>query len=95
MRAKKRLEFSHGSIADMEAIKKYISADNPKAAERVINRMIEAADQLIDFPMMGRTGRKVGTRELIIPKYPYLMVYRLTAAKIIVIAVAHQSKKHH
>ena len=94
MSAKKRLEFSRSSIADIESIKQYISTVNPRAAERVINRMIKVADHLVDFPMLGRIGRKAGTREIIVPEYPYLLVYRLTASKVIIVTVAHQPKKH-
>ena len=78
----------------MAAIKQYIAADNPIAAEQVVTYIIATADSLSAFPLLGRMGRKAGTRELVVPQYPYLLVYRLTASKVTILTVAHQSRKH-
>jgi plasmid stabilization system protein ParE len=48
----------------------------------------------MDFPMLGHVGRRLGTRELVLSKYPYTIVYRLTVKKIIIAAVIHQSRKN-
>ena len=56
MAAKKQLEFSARSFANMEAIKLHIAADNPAAATRVIQSVLSASEELTDFPMLGHTG---------------------------------------
>lgn len=33
-----------------------------------------AADQLGEFPLLGRPGRIEGTRELIVPRTPYILI---------------------
>lgn len=93
MSEKKQLEFSLLSIANMEAIRLRIAADNPIAASRVIESVASTADKLMDFPMLGHIGRRPGTRELVLSKYPYTIVYRLTMKKVIIAAVIHQSRK--
>ena len=35
----------------------------------------EAPALLLEFPHRGRAGKKVGTRELVNPSLPYLIVY--------------------
>lgn len=70
MTTQKQLEFSHSSVADIAAIKRYLASDNPIAANQVVKRIIATADSLSVFPLLGRTGRKAGTRELVVPKYP-------------------------
>ena len=94
MSGKKQLEFSERSIANMEAIRLHISADNPIAANKVIESLTSTADKLMDFPMLGHVGRRLGTRELVLSKYPYTIVYRLTMKKVIIAAVIHQSRKN-
>ena len=44
--------------------------------------------------MIGHEGKRAGTRELVITKYPYTIIYRLTADKVRIVAVTHQSRKH-
>lgn len=93
MSVKKRLEFSARSLTNMEAIRLHIAADNPAAANRVTDSVFSAADELVEFPMLGRVGRRQGMRELVLAKYPYTLIYRLTPTKVLVIAVLHQSRK--
>ena len=94
MAAKRQLEFSARSLANMEVIKLHITADNPAAAIKVIQSVLSASEELIDFPMLGHTGQRTGTRELVLPKYPYTIIYHLTLKKIHIVAVAHQSQQY-
>lgn len=94
MGAKRRLEYSARSVANMEAVKLYISTDNPSAAVRVIQSMLAASEELLDFPLLGHPGQRAGTRELVLSKYPYTIVYRLTSDKVRIVAVLHHSRKH-
>ncbi len=94
MSARKLLEWSIRSLSNVEGIKEYIEANNPTAARKVLGEIRRAAHGLIDFPMIGHTGRRAGTRELVIDRFPYLIIYRLTVKKILIVAVIHQSRKH-
>lgn len=94
MVAKRRLEYSYAAGDDLESIQRYIAADNPKAAAQVIENIMAAADSLIDFPMLGKPWRRAGTRKLVLKKYPYSIIYRLTPVTVVVLTVAHQSRKH-
>ena len=42
---------------------------------RLVRTVYEAPALLLECPHRGRPGRKVGTRELVIPSLPYLIVY--------------------
>ncbi|MBI5439061.1 MAG: type II toxin-antitoxin system RelE/ParE family toxin [Nitrosomonadales bacterium] len=78
----------------MEVIKLHIAADNPVTATKVIQSVLSASEGLIDFPMLGHTGQRTGTRELALSKYPYTIIYRLASKKIHIVAVVHQSRQH-
>lgn len=94
MRAKKRLEWSRHAEHGLYSIHDYIAGDNQKAADSVVNHLLESAGRLIDFPMLGHEGRRAGTSELVLTKYPYTIVYRLTADKVRIVAVIHQARKY-
>jgi plasmid stabilization system protein ParE len=92
--AAKKLEWSARSVSNLAAIKGYISDDNPIAAELVIRSILSTADNLPEFPMLGPIGQRSGIRELVLAKYPYTIIYRLTVNKVFVVAVLHESRKH-
>lgn len=94
MAVKRRLEYTIAAGDDLESIQHYIEVENPKAAARVIENIMTAADSLIDFPLLGKPWRCAGTRKLVLTKYPYSIIYRLTPATVFVLTIAHQSRKH-
>ncbi|MCR4297679.1 MAG: type II toxin-antitoxin system RelE/ParE family toxin [Gallionella sp.] len=94
MAAKRRLEYAIAAGDDLESIQRYIEVENPKAAARVIENIMTAADSLIDFPLLGKPWRRAGTRKLVLTKYPYSIIYRLTPVTVFVLTIAHQSREH-
>ena len=94
MPGKKQLEWSRRAELNLDAIFDYIAADNLSAAENVIVLLLKTAERLANFPMMGHAGRRSGTREFVLTKYPYTLVYRLTASKVRIVAVLHQARQY-
>lgn len=92
--AKKLLEWSIRSQRHVLEIHDYIALDNPRAADRVLAEIRKAARGLIDFPLLGKIGEVAGLRELNLSKYPYTIAYKITASKIIIAGVVHQSREH-
>ena len=72
----------------------FIDSDSPGAADRLPQAVLSTAEGLADFPMLGHAGKRAGTRELVLSKYPYTIIYRLTLKKIGLVAVVHQSRQH-
>ncbi|MGZ8966527.1 MAG: type II toxin-antitoxin system RelE/ParE family toxin [Gallionella sp.] len=75
----------------MLKISAHISQDNPAAAQRVSKLITDSVDGLLDFPMLGKPWLKVGTRKLVLPKYPYSIIYKLTPEALFVLAIDHHS----
>jgi len=94
MSEKKLLEWSIRSRNNVADIQDYLNGKNPAAAAQVLGEIRQSAKCLRDFPMMGHSGRRAGTRELVLSKYPYILIYRLTSVKVAIIAVLHQRQKH-
>jgi toxin ParE1/3/4 len=92
--ATKTLEWTIRAQRHVLEIHDYIALDNPKAAERVLLAIRKAADSLLDFPMIAPASEVAGLRELNMTKHPYTLAYKLTASKIFISSVIHQSRAH-
>jgi plasmid stabilization system protein ParE len=55
----------------------------------VAAQILGSVELLATQPQMGRPGRVVGTRELIVPNTPFLIPYRVRARRLEIIAVFH------
>ena len=77
---------------DLFALTDYIAEDNPQAALRVYDSIRKTVNRLATFPQSGRTGRVEGTRELVIPGLPYIVVYSINGQDVKVWAVYHTSR---
>jgi toxin ParE1/3/4 len=71
----------------------YVLAENPSAAEKQLEIVLQAVEQLANFPEMGRLGRVDGTRELVIQGTPYIVAYRLRGATVRVLALLHGARR--
>jgi toxin ParE1/3/4 len=70
----------------------HIAADNLGAAARLDELFSVAAAKLTDFPMLGRTGKIPGTRELI-PHESYRLVYEIEGDIVWVLALVHTARQ--
>lgn len=94
MSAKKRLEFTARAFHNIAAAEAYIAKDNPAAAQKVVEAIYKTAEKLESFPDLGKPGRVPGTRELPLAKYPYILVYRNKASRVVVYSVLHQARQY-
>jgi len=67
----------------------YIFERNPEAATRVYDAIVGQIMSLRDFAYRARPGRVPGTRELVIQKYPYIVVFEVTADEVTILHVNH------
>ncbi len=81
------------ALADLATIVQYIAERNPAAA-RQMKALIEAAVlPLAEHPHLYKAGRVPGTREVV--AHPnYLIVYRVAADRIEVVAVVHARQQY-
>ena len=81
------------AINDLIEIRKYIAEDNPAAAQNVASKIKEATSLLKEHSAAGRSGRIEGTRELVIPEFPYIIPYRVRNGEIEILRVLHNARK--
>ena len=86
--------WSPEAIEDLNSLRAYIAQDNPSAARGVVLHIMDSVEQLLpDNPQMGRPGRVPGTRELVIPKTPFIVPYRLQRNVIQILRVYHGARR--
>lgn len=89
-----RLRWTRRADRDLDEIAAYIGQDNPAAAARVILELIDQAETLLpNHPAIGRPGRVLGTRELVIGSLPYIIAYRARDPDIDILRVLHASRR--
>ena len=81
------------ALADVTEIHRYVAADNPGAAARVVERIQAAIRLLAEMPHSGRAGRWPGTRELVIPRTPYVVPYQVQGDIIEILRVFHGARR--
>ena len=84
-----QIRLTKPSERDLSSIEEYISQENPKAAIQTVLRVLNAIEGLATFPDMGRPGRILGTRELVISGTPYIAIYKVRDKTIWVLRVLH------
>ena len=81
------------ALNNLDEIAKYISQESSHAAQQVVDLIIEQVNQLTAQPALGRSGRVVGTRELVVINTHYLVPYRIKNNKVQVLRVFHTSRR--
>jgi toxin ParE1/3/4 len=78
---------------DIHAAYIYYAERNPDVAGRIVRSIHDAIIGLAQFPVMGREGIVPGTRERILTRYPYKIVYEIHGDTIEVDRVLHMAQK--
>ncbi|MCK7546272.1 type II toxin-antitoxin system RelE/ParE family toxin [Marinobacter bryozoorum] len=87
------VEWRAHALDALEHITAYLSEQNPYAAEALIRAIEETAETLPTHPYLYRHGRVLGTREAVV--HPnYLLVYRITSDRIVILDVLHARREY-
>jgi toxin ParE1/3/4 len=87
------IDWLESAFVDLHRIREYIRQFNPVAAQKTIACIEATATNLARFPEMGRSGEVPGTRELVISRLPYFLVYRLDGDTVHILRVLHDKQK--
>jgi len=88
-----KVVWSRRAIQHLGSLRESIKKDSEQNAAIVATRLLKAVDLLQSHPEMGRPGRIVGTRELVVPDTPYIIPYRVRRERLELISVLHGRQK--
>jgi len=89
-----RLKWSN--VARLQYIEQisYIGDRNLSAALKIKEKIKEAADKIMTHPKIGREGRCDGTRELVVPGTPIIIVYTIGQMEIFIANILHTAQDY-
>ena len=95
--AKYDIELLPAAYTDLDEIFDYIMADNPTAADRILNIIMDSLSRLEKYPHSGKpllegSLKKFSFRMVIID--PYLAFYRLIDNKVLVYRILHGARSY-
>ena len=84
-----RIEWLPIADRDRASLLAYLAARIPNAALAMGDAIDAAVVRLALHPYSARQGRVAGTRELVVPRTPYLIVYRIEQAAVVILRMLH------
>jgi toxin ParE1/3/4 len=88
-----KLKYTSAALFDIRRIHEHVCAETPTAAEHVRCSILKSIETLLSFPFLGKAGRRRGTREKIIPRLPFLIVYRIDEAALVILRIYHGAQQ--
>jgi len=77
------------ALKQLNEIWNNIALDSVTFADAILEKIFVTVDRLKQQPEMGRAGRVLETREMVVPNTSYLVVYTVRPGAIAIIAVLH------
>ena len=87
-----QVRWTPAAADDLENIANYLFEKTPENAARLIREIYRTPAGLKDFPKRGGVGKKEGTRELVMPSLPYIIVYQVRSNTVYIVRVLHGSQ---
>ncbi len=92
-----RVRLSGAARDDLHSFRSFMhERGDALIAETIIGRIGATITTLADFPHLGRAGHRPGTLELLIPRLPFVLVYRIDISDrgddLVVLRVFHTSR---
>ena len=84
-----RIRWTPAAAENLESIYIYLCEHYPSFAVSTVRVLYESARALRAFPERGRLGEIDGTREFVLPRLPYIIVYRINEQTIEVLHIYH------
>ena len=86
--------WSPEAIDDLAALRAYIEQDDPAAAQRVALHIVQNVETLLPkSPKWGDPAEFRGQRELVIPRTPFIVPYRLVGNTIQISRIFHGARR--
>jgi toxin ParE1/3/4 len=87
-----RIRWTPAAAGDLEEIDQYLKDRHPAYRNPTILELYDSIRSLREFPNRGRLGREEGTRELVLPPLPYVVVYRVREDAVEVLRIVHSAR---
>ncbi len=88
-----KLRWSETAARDLDEAYSFLRERDPAAAQAFLERVRHSLANVQRFSLLGVGGRIPGTREYIVPRTRYIIIYRVTRDVVQVIHVFHSARE--
>ena len=82
------------ALSNLEAELDYYGKISPVLAKELTLTITKSVKNIVNMPGIGRPGKKIGTRELVIEQFPYIIAFRVREETLEILALIHQKRKN-
>lgn len=90
---RRRVAWSEGAYRELDEAAEYVAQDSLQNAVRLVERLLEAADSLVEFSERGRIVPELGdpsVRQVQVD--PYRLIYSVAESDVVILGVLHQRR---
>ena len=86
------IAFHPAALRELEEVSAYYEERLPGLGSQFLDEMQALLGTLDDNPLIGRPGCHQ-TRSMPLPRFPFLVVYRVNGTRLVVLALAHYRRR--
>ena len=92
---KKLLDYAARARGDIEAIEAYyLEKASEAVAGQAVDAILSEAEKIAALDLKFRPGIRMGTRECVMTRFPYTLVYLSRAREVKIVRVLHQRSEY-
>jgi plasmid stabilization system protein ParE len=84
--------WSAASVRHLEELLEYIQPESAAGAVTIRRRILDTVWRLGQMPYSGRVGRVEGTREAVVPRSAYIVVYQVSTQAVEIVGIWHAAR---
>lgn len=88
-----KVAWTRSAIQDRDDQIRHIAKEDPVAAREQLRRLRKQYPILAQHPESGRPGRVPETRELVITRTPFLLIYRVLLDRVEILRMLHGAQQ--
>jgi toxin ParE1/3/4 len=85
--------WSAASVRHLQEIIDYLQGESSTGAVTIRRRILATAQRVGQMPYSGRIGRVDGTREAVVPRSPYIVVYQVSEQAVEILGIWHGARQ--
>ena len=88
-----RIEWHPAALAEFEAAFLDSQSFGQSTVDAFAGMVDQVVQRLADNPDLARVGRSEGTREVVLRRFPYILVYRRQEDHLLIVALRHTARR--
>lgn len=84
--------WSAASVRHLEEVFEYLGGGSAELATTTRRRILATVMRVAQMPYSGRAGRVEGTREAVVPRTPFIVVYEIGPKAVEVLGIWHGAR---